>query len=608
MKLNQQQKKYLKKNLRRLTLAQIASNVGLKEEDIKDYLKSIWPKDKFDKLTNENSPSSDINLKTWFKTNIKIVAFLSFLVLLSYANSFGNDFLSDDIFSISGNPRIGDPRFFWKPPYFAITLNWMMNFVVFKLVGLKPFFYRLPNILAHLGSVLMIFTLISWSFPKRIALAVAGVFAVHPLLIEGVAWISGGPYSHSTFFIFLSLILFVLSEKNKKPIWYILFSTLCFYIAILLSFKVFIFPAVLVLYKICFGRKGIPWKNLIPYFLIGGFWLVYLSGTLGSRIEALESKYYQTPGTNNPLLQIPIAASSYLELTLWPKTLAFYHSEMFFSSKQYAIRLAATLCYFGLSIYFFFKDKKIFFWLAFFIIFLSPTLIPFRVGWIVAERYAYPAALGIIFLMVWVIDKLTIGLKNEKIFYALLGILLIAFSARTITRNFDWKNQDHLWLATAKTSPSSPQNHNNLGDYYGRYGNYEKAIEEFQTAIKLLPKYADAHHNMANIYKLQGKDEPALENYLKAISFNPNIWQSHFNVALIYSSRKQYSEALNALEKAVALSPNVPDIHFALAATNYELGNKEKAIEELQNVLKLDPNNSNAKEALLQLTQTDNKK
>ena len=99
---------------------------------------------------------------------------------------------------------------------------------------------------------------------------------------------------------------------------------------------------------------------------------------------------------------------------------------------------------------------------------------------------------------------------------------LFALSVRTITRNADWKNQDTLWLATAKTSPSSPQNHNNLGDYYGRQGDLEKAAEEFKTAIKLKPNYGDAYHNLANIYHQMGEDDLAIENYRKALSFNPN--------------------------------------------------------------------------------------
>ncbi len=73
-------------------------------------------------------------------------------------------------------------------------------------------------------------------------------------------------------------------------------------------------------------------------------------------------------------------------------------------------------------------------------------------------------------------------------------------------RNFDWKNQDTLWLATAKTSPSSHQNHNNLGDLYARRGEYEKAVEEFKKAIELKPDYGDAYHNLANVYHQIGKE------------------------------------------------------------------------------------------------------
>ncbi|MGI5826342.1 MAG: tetratricopeptide repeat protein, partial [Patescibacteria group bacterium] len=241
-----------------------------------------------------------------------------------------------------------------------------------------------------------------------------------------------------------------------------------------------------------------------------------------------------------------------------------YHSEMALSSLEYILRLSVFLGFGALLFVFLKKDKKIFFWLSFFIISLLPSLTPLKIAWIVAERYAYMGAIGIFVAIAFLIHQLSLKFDNKKIPYIILAIILPLLSIRTILRNIDWKNQDNLWLAAAKTSPTSPQNHNNLGDLYARRGEFDKAVEEFKTAIALLPNYGDAYHNLANTYLQMNQLDLAIGGYLNALKHNPGLWQSHQNLAAIYAHQGHFDLARKHLNQALEIVPNNESLKTAL--------------------------------------------
>jgi tetratricopeptide (TPR) repeat protein len=194
---------------------------------------------------------------------------------------------------------------------------------------------------------------------------------------------------------------------------------------------------------------------------------------------------------------------------------------MSFTTSQFTLKLIFALSYFLLLFFVFKRSKPIFFWLSLFIIGLLPSLTPFGVSWIVAERYVYLSAIGLCVSLGILLSKLKINYL-----FPIAFIIIFALATRTIIRNNDWQDQDHLWLAAAKTSPNSSQNHNNLGDLYSRRNNPERSIFHFQKAIELNPNYAEAYHNLANTYQNLNQIDLAIQNYQKALELRPTLWQS----------------------------------------------------------------------------------
>lgn len=604
MALTHQQKKYLRKNLNKKPLSEILNELKISEEELRSYLKKIWKKEKYEKFWKKNQETkSNIGIqekrllfRSWFKKNILSILFLVILIALVYANSLNNDFLSDDLGGIVNNYKIDYFQLVFSNP-FAFFQS-LVYFIIKKLFGLSPAAFRIVSILFHTGNTILLYFLLSLIFSRQVGFISALIFSVHPLLTETVVWISAGYNAYATFWLLLAFInyLLALQRKEKDRYW---FAVLLFFLSLESSEKMIAFPLALTFYEITTKRIKNNWQKLIPFFIISLVWGGYLLNAFGSRVTSLREDFYQqTIEVNTPRKFISrtfsntvVAISSYLGLIFWPQGLTLYHSEMHFSKIEFAFMVLVFLIYLGTIVYAYFKNKKISFWLAFFFIMISPTLSPFGVSWVVAERYVYLAAAGIFVTIAAGLNEIIKNKKLKPLGIGLVSLIIIALSVRTIIRNHDWKNQDNLWLAAAKTSPSSPQNHNNLGDLYFRHHQVEKAIEEFQKAIQLNPGYAAAYHNLANAYYSQEKIDKATENYQKAVSINPRLWQSWQNLGKIYFDQGNYSQAIEALKKALQANPQNLSFYYNLAVIYQKMGEKSKAKETLKEGLKIAPNN-----------------
>lgn len=528
--------------------------------------------------------------------NRLIILALILLVAVTYFNSLNNVFLSDDLAEIVQNPNIGNlghaisthPFAFIRPLLYGIT---------YHIAGLNPAPFRLINILFHTASVLIIFIIFNYLKKRSLGILVASIFAVHPAIGEAVVWVSGGMYPQYTFFFLLSFLFYIQKDKSKK---YFFLSILAYLLSFMshpqMPLSLFlIFP----LWELSFGNLRKNSLKMLPFFILSVAYVFVTLSALPERTTTLQSTHYQERGIDNPVLLIPIAITSYFELIFWPQTLTLYHSELNFGQIEFMIRAVITAIFLGGITVAFKKNGFIFFWSSLFLISLAPTLTPFRLNWIVAERYLYLPILGIIAVAAYGFEKLVEKFKF-KYLYVVWVITVLVLIGRAINRNIDWKNEDNLWITTGKTSPSSPNTHNNLGDVYGRWGDKQRALQEFQKAIELKPNYGDAYHNLANTYRELGQIAKALENYQKAISFNPGLWQSYQNIAAIYFELKQYDKALDYVQKAIQINPKNLNLYLNLGIVHLGMGDKEKAKEVFNLILSADPQNQVARAGLIE--------
>jgi len=588
MQLTRKQKRQVEKLSKTKSPQEIAGILNVSEEAVIGYLPNSQP-----------SKIQEFNLRIWLNENYPILILLAVLVFGSFLNGLNNEFLSDDIATIRDNVEIGTLKFILFRPF--VFLRAVLYFLIYNLFGKVPAAFRFPNLLSHIGCTWLFYFLACKTISKKVAIFSSTIFAVHPIISEAVTWISGGYYPLYGFFVLLSLVFYSLSKKTDRMFY---FSLTAFLLALFISERAVYLPGILIFWEICFGSIKQNWKRTIPFFTLSGIWgIFFIYGAVGERISILQTSYYQKSTSQNPFFQIPVAISSYFELIVWPKALTLYHSEMNFSKINFAARFTLTIAYFASLIYFFIKNKTVFFWLSFFFITLSPFLTPLGISWVVAERYVYLGSMGIFIVIGLLLEKTLQKIsQNTTLFYFITALLVLPLMVRTIYRNVDWKNQDNLWLAAEKYSPSSPQNHNNLGDLYARWGQLDKAIFYFKRATELQVNYGDAFHNMANVYAQKGDFQTAAKNYQKAIECNPNLWQSYQNLGSIFFQQGNYTKAEEAFEKSIQIYPQNPGLHYALGVTYANLNRKTEAENEMKIALQLDPQYSQAQQALNELT------
>lgn len=476
-----------------------------------------------------------------------VLAILVGLSVLVYANSLNGAFVIDDTATILKNPMIGQA---WKNliahdfPSFGLSINYLIG-------GFHPFIYHLTNLLFHIGVVILAYFFLLQIASREVSFLAAAIFAVHPIHVEVVSWISGRPYAVGATFLLASLLFYIAANKKKKYFYYYYSASLAsFFLAQFNELKSLTFLFIICLYEICFGKISKNWKKMIPYFALVLLFLGILFQSFQNRIATENPAYAGGPRYYNPFRQIPVALSSYLELFAWPRNLTFYHEDF---STNFFLRVIVTLLLFGSLIYFFRKQRLLFFGFAFFILSLIPTLLPVKIAFVVAERYVYFGSIGLCLVLAWVLVK---GLRRyPQVLFMAAGLLIFLLSIRTIIRNRDWQTQKSLWLATTRVSATSSVPWNNLGNAYSGEGNYQLAIKAFQRAIELNPTHLGAHHNLGVAYLRMGDFDQAIVWFKKAMAINP-LPQTYNELGLAYFRKGELEEARQAWEKALELDPS----------------------------------------------------
>ena len=569
-------------------------------------------------FTEKKDIESVKGIRQILKDSWKFLLVLCFGIFVLYFNSLHGNFVSDDYAGITDNTTITNLGSQINASLIVGICNWLIA-ILFGVGSSIP--YHLFSLILYFIVCVLGFIFIYIVFDKKTAIFSIILFAVLPIHVEAISWISGKPYLLTSVAVLLELILFVLYLKTggKKYLWWFIgLLPLTFLVERVRSISLLL---LIILFVLAFGinfKKKIPWSKI----LIISFLSIVVAGILlwpaiNSRISDVNDGYNGYGGIfYDPFFQYPTAIAKYLQLSFIPTDLTLYHTMYVLPAW---LNWLITLIYLSTIIYFFFKDKKLFFTLAFIFVATAPSMAPVKVSWLVAERYLFLGSLGFCVFLVLFFQRFG---KIWKVPILVLFCLIVGlYSVRTFLRNDDWQTNHKLWIRTCQVSPNSHNAWNNIGDDYdklaqlettdeGKINQYLNSIKGFTQSVTVKQNYADAYHNRANIFYKIGRYDLAKDSYETALSYGPNLYQSYYALLQIDLIEKNYNSAINHLNKLNAVRPNDPQVYYAASVVYANMGQADKAISILEQLVKLNPNWTQAVSLLNQLkaaSQTTNK-
>ena len=472
------------------------------------------------------------------------------------------------------------------------------------LWDLHPEGYHWVNILLHAVNALLVWRLLVVLRLPGAWLA-AAFFALHPVQVESVAWITERKNVLMGLFFLLTLLAWVKfvegSAKGRRKFYGL---ALVFYALALFSKTTACTLPVALLLVLWLKERRIDWRRLmeiVPFVALG----------LGMGLVTVWwERFHQ--GTQGELFQIGVAerflvASRalwfYLGKLLWPANLVFSYPRWTISAGNpldyvWLLATVAVVAAIYLARRRFGRGPEVA--ALFFVTTLSPVLgfimlYTFRYSF-VADHYQYLACIGPLALaaagITTALDRL--GEWKRILKGAVGGALLVSLGLLSWRLTAMYKNSDALWWTTLEKNPDSWMGHNNIAISLLNAGRVEEAIAHYNKAFELNPTYGEAHYNLANSLVRLGRLDEAVAHYEKALEINPNNVPAHYNLAAIFRQNGRTDAAIDQYQRVLEIDPKHAGAHNNLGALLARAGRQEEAMAHYRKALELNPNNAEA--------------
>jgi tetratricopeptide (TPR) repeat protein len=292
----------------------------------------------------------------------------------------------------------------------------------------------------------------------------------------------------------------------------------------------------------------------------------------------------------------------------------------------------AALIIVALAIYFGRRHKALLFGALFYLFSVGLVLQFVSVGGaVMAERYTYLPYVGLSFILAYYITKALSSKKNGKLGMAALALVLVgslAFARISYKRTAVWQNADRLYTSILKTHPQLHGMRLNRGNYYLATQQYEKALKDYETAIRIKPNNSDPYYNISLIHNynkrykravevldtaimvnksdyslftaraknlsLLGKNKRALKDFNRAIEIFDSDPMTYLNRGICHFAFNDWDKAYSDFSKAAAIEPRLPDAFNNMGYVHIRKGENQEALKMFRKTLSLQPNHPNA--------------
>jgi Flp pilus assembly protein TadD len=588
----------------------------------------------------------DFLLKAFSKKNI-IIAGLFIVTLVVFMEVRNNGFINyDDGEYIYENPHVQSGLTikgmtwslttthtgYWHP------LTWFSHMMDVQLFGIKPAGHHLMSLLLHVANTLLLFLILDKTTRAVWQSAfVACLFAIHPLHVESVAWISERKDVLSTFFWMLTVWTYIRYVQDKKRS---LLAWSCFFFALGLTAKPMLvtLPFLMLLLdywplrrytkveidekerphkKDAFKKKkvsqrisppeqdtrvkdlpSLSWsrasemlKEKIPFIVLSAaISIATLAATTSQRI-------IRDVPILDRLSNACLSYVMYMRKIIWPADLAVLYpypeSVSYWRGAGAALILAAVSC---LAVRYM---KRFPYWTVGWFWYLG-TLLPV-IGVIqagaqaMADRYTYVPAIGLFIIAAWGISDLSTRLPRRKILLASMSAVLITTLMMT-----SWK-QVRLWIddlslfqhALAVTE-NNDLAHVKVGVSLAQRGQLDEARAHFEEAIHINPAAEGAHNQLGIVLASKGKLDEAAARFTEALRLKPDHVVAYNNLGIVFLQKGDLDAAIEHFKASLHIKPEDPEIHFMLGRALMRKGLREEALLHFKETLRINPDHVSA--------------
>ena len=533
-------------------------------------------------------------LRAEFVTGLIII----FVTAAAYGQLSECDFVGfDDYVQLVDNPYVHEGitgktiawAFSFEKSTYWHPLTWLSHMLGFQMFGLNPGMQHLINLFFHIANTLLLFFVL-----KRMTGAhwqsafVAGLFALHPLNVESVAWVTERKNVLSTFFWMLTMLAYVCYTARPGVLRYLaVFAALA--LGLMAKPMLVTMPFVLL---------------LMDYWPLERFRLGRQAGNVSPEICAFANSGYQPwPGSRLVLEKIPLLVLSAASINLSALSVQNLDTTILTGSVPMKLKIANALVSYVLYI------KKMLWPSGLAVLYPYPETVPLwqaagaglllagvtmlvlrkiklqpylSVGWLwfigtlvpviglvqvglwpaMADRFAYVPVIGLFILIAWGISDILSKRRYRRI---MLGILtagvLSALMICTWLQSAYWKSSLDLFEHSVQVTANNWLAHNNLGTAKFNKGQLDEAIGHYETALSIKPDYITPHYNLGNLFLNQGKIKQAAFHLQEALKIKPEDAYSHYSYGNLLVKQGRLEEAVSHFFEAIKSDPEYAEAY-----------------------------------------------
>ncbi len=501
-------------------------------------------------------------------------------------------------------------------------LTWLSLMLDRQLFGPGAGAFHRTNLLLHItNTLLLFFVLNSCTKTRWPGFFVASAFALHPLHVESVAWITERKDVLSTLFWMLTMLTYVryCRCRRTKLVWYGL-ALAAMGLGLTAKPMLVTLPCVLLLLdywplgriKFAFAdgenhaepcccahiseRKSLTFLVLekIPFFILSA-----ASSVVTLIVQANTRAPIMLLSLKARIANALVSYVSYIGKMFWPRNLAAFYPHPGSTLPMRQIIIAIIILVGISSVVVLFGARKRYLvtgWL-WYLGTLLPVIGLVQVGTqAMADRYTYVPLIGLFIIIAWSVYDVVVRRKRCGIILAGMALVLcVTWMICTFRQVGYWRNSTSLFERALKVTSKNYVAHTGLGVAFAQAGDIEKAVHHSNAALQIKPDHIDARFNLGKALAQQGKVSEAVEHYTKVLSLNPGHANAYNELALLLAQQGKLDQAVALYRRGLESNPEDVPLHSNLGVVLIQQGKFDEAVREFQLVLQLRPDSGTHK-------------